>query len=260
MAETGGSRAVESSDVVVGDDIDVQGHRWSFGGGTARRFDDHVEKSVPGYRDGHSIVEQLSDFFVTRHGRVIEIGCSTGALIGRLARRHQAVGCQFVGVDVVPEMITLARERANGLDNLSIELADASRVDYRDATLVVMYYTLQFIPLWQRAALLRQMFRGLRPAGALILFEKTRLPDSSLQDMCGQIYDAYKADRGFTPEEIVGKARSLRGVLEPLTSGENAALLRQAGFLEPHVIYKYLAFEGVIAVKSVMAVDDGAGD
>jgi tRNA (cmo5U34)-methyltransferase len=253
MAETSEGEVTGSSGVVVGDDIDLQGHRWSFGGGAARRFDDHVEKSVPGYRDGHAIVEQLSDFYVTRDGRVIEIGCSTGALITRLARRHQAAGCHFLGVDVVPEMVARARERSSGLDNLSIELVDASRVDYRDATLVVMYYTLQFIPLWQRAHLLKKMFRGMRPAGAVIIFEKTRLPSSDLQDMCNQVYDSYKLDRGFTPEEIVGKARSLRGVLEPLTSAENAALLRAAGFDEPHVIYKNLAFEGTIAVKSVLA-------
>jgi tRNA (cmo5U34)-methyltransferase len=252
VAEGSERGAAERPEVVVGDGIDIEGHRWSFGGGAAPRFDEHVEKSVPGYRDGHSIVEQLSDFFVAPDGRVIEIGCSTGALITRLARRHQAVGSHFLGVDVVPEMVALARERANGLDNLNIQLADASRVDYTESTLVVMYYTLQFVPLWQRAELLERIFREMRPAGALVLFDKTRLPTSALQDMCNQVYDAYKLERGFTPDEIIGKARSLRGILEPLTSAENAALLRGAGFLAPHVIYKYLAFEGVIALKSVL--------
>jgi tRNA (cmo5U34)-methyltransferase len=184
---------------------------------------------------------------------VIEVGCSTGALIQRLARRHAAEPVEFLGVDVVPEMVDVARERCRGECNLRIEVVDGRRVDYSDACLVVMYYTLQFIPVWQRQVLVERICREMRPGGALILFEKTRLPDGMLQDICNQIYESFKLEQGIQPEEILGKARSLRGVLEPFTSAENAALVTAAGFARPHVLYRKLAFEGLLAVKPIVA-------
>jgi tRNA (cmo5U34)-methyltransferase len=240
------------SQLAVGDEIALEGRRWTFARGTAARFDDHAGKSIPGYQDGHALIEEISDFFVSNGGRVVEVGCSTGALISRLARRHERVPVEFLGVDLVQEMVDVARERCQGQRNLNIELADARRVDYSDACLVVMYYTLQFIPMRQRRSLLERICREMCPGGALVLFEKTRLPNGMLQDICNQVYDTHKLEAGFHAEEIIGKARSLRGVLEPFTSAENAALIRGAGFGEPHVLYRQLAFEGTLALKPVI--------
>ena len=241
-----------SAALPVGDGIAADGRRWTFARGTPARFDDHIGRSVPGYHDGHALVAELSDFFVSDGGRVIEVGCSTGALIQSLARRHEAAPVEFLGVDVVPEMVDVARERCREQCNLRIEVVDGRRVDYTDACLVVMYYTLQFIPVWQRRSLIERICREMRPGGALILFEKTRLPDGMLQDICNQVYETFKLDHGIESEEVLGKARSLRGVLEPFTSAENAALVAGAGFGRPHVLYRQLAFEGLLAVKPVV--------
>jgi tRNA (cmo5U34)-methyltransferase len=233
----------------VGNDIVLSSQNWSFAGNTADHFDEHVAKSVPGYHDGHEVVERLSDFFVAEGGRVIEVGCSTGALTARLARRHVARGASFHGIDIVPEMVRRARERCADIPGVNIELGDAMRIDYTDSTLVVMYYTLQFVPTWRRRELLRRMNSEMRPGGAVILFEKTRQPDARLQDMLNQVYEEYKLSVGFTPDEILNKARSLRGVLEPLTSEQNLELLRESGFTSAWLVHKHLAFEGMLAIK-----------
>jgi tRNA (cmo5U34)-methyltransferase len=237
--------------LAVGDRIPLRGARWSFGGATAQHFDEHAQKSIPGYAEGHRLVEELSDFFITPGARVIEIGCSTGALIKRLAERHGGSGADFLGVDIEPEMVALARRRAVGVDSLRIEIGDARSIDYTNAALVVCYYTLQFIPLPDRIELLARIGREMRVGGALVVFEKTRQLDGESQDICNQAYDSFKLDRGFSPEEIVGKTRSLRGVLAPLTSVENQSLVRDAGFSTPWVFFRHLAFEGMLARRSL---------
>jgi hypothetical protein len=60
---------------------------------------------------------------------------------------------------------------------------------------------------------------------------------------------AIKRKAGLSPEEILNKKESLLGVLQPVSTDDNLALLREAGFTSYGTILKYLAFEGFIAIK-----------
>ncbi|MBG6069640.1 methyltransferase domain-containing protein [Micromonospora ureilytica] len=236
----------------VGDNITLTTPQWTFSDGTAEHFDEHVSRSVPGYQDGHDVIAQLSDFFATPGSRIVEVGCSTAALTAKLAERHLHADVKFLGIDIVSEMVAQARQRCNALPNVNIELGDALRIDYSDCSLVVMYYTLQFVAPHKRPNLIRRICSEMLPGGALVLFEKTRLPEPHLQDIFNQCYEEFKVTRGFSSDEILGKARSLRSVLEPFTSAENIAMLKQAGFARTELIHKNLAFEGLIGVKPVV--------
>ena len=52
-----------------------------------------------------------------------------------------------------------------------------------------------------------------------------------------------------TPDEIIAKAKSLKGVLEPFSTQGNLDLLKRAGFVDIITIFKYLCFEGFLAIK-----------
>lgn len=228
------------------------GARWTFGNDTADVFDAHVEMSVPGYRAGHAIIRELSDFHIADGARIIDIGCSTGTLIRQLATRHHRVDATFIGVDIEPRMAAAARQHTVGLSSVQIIQQDAEAVDYRDASLVILYYTLQFMDPHRRLAVLSMICKGMRPGGGVVLFEKTRLPDGATQDIFNQLYDSFKLHGGFAPKSVIGKQRSLRGVLTPLTSDENEALLLAAGFGAPQLAYKNLHFEGMYARRPVL--------
>lgn len=81
------------------------------------------------------------------------------------------------------------------------------------------------------------------------MFEKTNCDDGSPQDMMANLYVDFKIQNGFSAEEILAKTASLKGVLNPFTSEENIALLRDAGFRRVFTIAKFLQFEGYVAVK-----------
>jgi tRNA (cmo5U34)-methyltransferase len=237
----------------VGDNITLASAQWTFSDGIAKHFDEHVARSVPGYQDGHDVILQLSDFFTTPGSRVVEVGCSTAVLTSKLAERHREADVKFTGIDIVPEMVARARDRCLQQTNVNIELGDALRVDYSECSLVVMYYTLQFVLPFKRPALIERICSEMQPGGALILFEKTRLPEAHLQDIFNQCYEEFKITKGFSSDEILSKARSLRSVLEPFTTSENIAMLKQAGFTRTDLVHKHLAFEGIIGVKPIVA-------
>ena len=63
------------------------------------------------------------------------------------------------------------------------------------------------------------------------------------------MYNDFKLQNGYSGDEIIAKSRSLKGVLEPLSSRENLKFLKDSGFRETGRIFKRLCFEGFIAIK-----------
>jgi tRNA (cmo5U34)-methyltransferase len=82
-----------------------------------------------------------------------------------------------------------------------------------------------------------------------LLFEKVRGADARFQDIMTQLYNDYKIDAGYTAENIISKARSLKGVLEPFSTQGNIDLLRRANFVDICTVQKYVCFEGFLAIK-----------
>lgn len=232
----------------TGDGISAPRAGWSFGGQTPQYFDRHVARSVPNYEAGHRLVEQLSDFFVRRDSVAYEIGTSTGTLLRQLARRHPH-GTRWIGIDLERAMIEHARSAHPGTPNVEYLLADACEVDYEASDFIVSYYMVQFIPPRRRQTLIDLIYRSLNWGGAFVLFEKVRAPDARFQDIMSSLYVDYKLENGYSPEEILGKASSLKGVLEPFSTRGNLDLLQRAGFVDVMTIYKHVCFEGFLAIK-----------
>jgi tRNA (cmo5U34)-methyltransferase len=147
-------------------------------------------------------------------------------------------------------MIRAARRRLPDRADVELVEADARAFTWRPACLVVVHYALQFVPPGDRPGLLAAMHAALTPGGALLWFEKTLGPTPHLHDVVTQAYTEHKLTSGYTPAEALAKARSLRGVMAPLTSAENRAMLRAAGFTEVMTVHQHLAFEGLLAIKT----------
>ena len=234
----------------VGDNISAEKANWTFGGDVANSFDDHVSKSVPLYEEGHDLVLGLSDFFIKNDSVVYEIGCSTGMLVAKLAELNQKrESTKFVGVDVEQGMIDFAKNRYNQIANLSFICEDAMNLEMEESDFIVCYYTVQFIRPSLRQKLINQIYAKLKWGGALVLFEKVRGSDARFQDIFSTLYNEYKLKKGYTPDDIVAKSLSLKGVLEPFSTQGNLDMLKRAGFVDVNTVQKYLCFEGFLAIK-----------
>ncbi len=223
---------------------------WTFGGQTPGAFTEHIQQSVPFYDTGHELVAKLSDYFVKNQSVCYDLGTSTGVLAGKLARRHtRRPGTQWVGIDIEPAMIQQARAENGGLDNIEFVVDDITLYPYLSSDLITAYYTIQFVPPAVRQDLFNRVFKALNWGGAFILFEKVRACDARFQDIIQTLYTDYKLDQGYSPTEIINKARSLKGILEPFSTQGNLDLLKRAGFVDLITVFKYLCFEGFLAIK-----------
>lgn len=139
--------------------------------------------------------------------------------------------------------------RVDGPSNVEYVFADACDFDYAACDFIVAYYTVQFVAPRRRQQLVDALFRALNWGGALLLFEKVRAPDARFQDIASALYVDFKRENGYSPEEILGKADSLRGALEPFSTNGNLDILRRAGFVDIMTVYKHICFEGFLAIK-----------
>lgn len=233
----------------VGQGIEAGSGRWSFGGQVADTFESHIERSVPGYREGHELVARLSDWFLYDGATAIEIGCSTGALTRRLAEWNQGRRVRILGLEIEPAMAEAARRHCEDLPAVEIREADALTAELEPADLIVSYYTMQFVRPALRQRMFDRVFETLNWGGAFVMFEKVRAPDARFQDLMTTLYSDFKLDQGFDEAEIVHKTRSLKGVLEPFSTQGNLDMLDRAGFSDRMGVYKRLCFEGFLAIK-----------
>lgn len=222
---------------------------WVFSGEIAKHFDEHVSKSVPLYEQGHSLICDISDFFVRNDSVVYEIGCSTGTLLRDLANKHSSKDAKFIGIDVIEDMIHEAKRKCIDMRNIELIHSDILDFEFQKTDLIISYYTMQFIPPKYRQDIINKVYNSLNWGGAYIFFEKMRAPDARFQDITVQLYQEYKLKNGFSSDEIIGKMRSLKGVLEPFSMIGNIGLLERAGFVDYTPIMSYLGFTGVLCIK-----------
>jgi tRNA (cmo5U34)-methyltransferase len=231
----------------VGDGITTPAGSWTFGGEVPAAFDAHVARSVPAYTEGQELIADIADQLVPPGGRVYDLGCSTGSLTAQLAERLAPRRVEVIGVDREPGMIERAELRCAGLPQVRFETASLQELTLEPADLVVSYYTLQFVPLRARSEILARIHEALVPGGTFVLFEKVLASSARNQATAAGAYADWKGRQGFDDEEIAAKARSIRGVLQPLSPEENDAMLRAAGFDDLMRVFRWVLFEGLIA-------------
>jgi tRNA (cmo5U34)-methyltransferase len=204
---------------------------------------------VPLYNEGQDLICGLSDFFVQDSSVCYELGSSTGVLSAKLARRHARMGARFIGIETVPEMIEQARVECGDLPNLTFVQDDINVHPYDTSDLIVSFCTIQFVPPYQRQALFDRLYQSLNWGGALLIYEKVRAPDARFQDYMSAMYVDYKLERGYSPDEIIGKARSLKRVQEPFSTQGYLDMFKRAGFVDVMSVIKWVCFEGFLAIK-----------
>ncbi len=233
--------------------------QWKFDEEVAAHFDDHVRKSIPLYEELQSMVIEMSEWLITDGAVVYDIGSSTGETLHRLAEKHASKrDVRFLGIESSEAMVKSARAKceSEAVRFLHKDVMEVERFEGTD--LVLSLYTFQFLALKYRSVLMKRIYDALAPGGALILAEKIQAESPRLEDMWMELHWDWKRRQGLTDEMILQKARSLRGVMFPLTLSRNFELLEAAGFSDTEVFLKWHNFAGIIAFKR--RADDGSPD
>jgi len=215
-------------------------------------FTDMINRSVPGYASIITQIGTLVERYAQADSLCYDLGCSLGAATLSLRHHIKAPGCRIVAIDNSPAMIARCQAVIDkDSSEVPVELlcADIQEVSISNASLVVLNFTLQFVPLLQRDALIRKIFAGLRPGGMLIMSEKIHFEDAALNALFIDLHHRFKEQNGYSRTEISRKRAAIENVLVPETLRAHEQRIKNAGFSSVAVWFQCFNFASMVAVK-----------
>ncbi len=216
-------------------------------------FPDMIQRSVPGYATLISNIGILAAKYAVDNSHCYDLGCSLGAVTLSMRQRIKKQNCQIIAVDNSSAMIEKAHHilKADTAFDIGVQLVceDIADTVIENASVVVMNFTLQFIPLAQRQTLINQIYKGLKPGGILILSEKLAFADTNINQFHIDAHHDFKRANGYSDMEISQKRTALENVLIPESLEQHQQRLRAAGFGFTEKWYQCFNFVSMVAIK-----------
>lgn len=215
-------------------------------------FPDMIQRSIPGYANIITAIGMMAEQFVTPHSQVYDLGCSRGAATLSVRRNIQHNTVKIIGVDNSEPMVKRCRQQLDTyISDIPVEILcdDIRNVAIENASMVILNFTLQFLPLEDRLELLKKIYRGLNHGGLLVLSEKFRFEDESINNLLIDLHHQFKRANGYSELEVSQKRTALENVMRTDSISTHKERLHQAGFNHIDLWFQCFNFGSMIAIK-----------
>jgi tRNA (cmo5U34)-methyltransferase len=224
-------------------------------------FEDMINRSVPGYGTIIAMIGILAERYYQKDSKIYDLGCSLGGatfsvfehLKDQLEDPSNAQDHAIIAIDnstAMLERLSAKQQEFDGAANCiegRCENIQATQIE--NASVVILNFTLQFIPPEDRAALIKKVFQGMNSGGILIVSEKIVFPDQHLNDLLIELYHQFKENMGYSKLEISQKRSALENVLIPETLDSHRDRILQTGFSSFEVWFQCFNFASMVAIK-----------
>ena len=220
-------------------------------------FEDMIQRSVPGYLTIIKQISLLAEEFAQADSLCYDLGCSLGAASLSLAEgmsdNKSLKNCKIIAIDNSAAMISKAQNLVDltpHKDRINFKCLDIENTSFENASIIVMNFTLQFIPIKKRQAIINKIYEGLLPRGLLILSEKIIFENPNLQQLNTELHHRFKQTNGYSELEIAQKRAALENTLYPETISDHQNRMLSAGFKSAEVWFQCFNFISMLAVKA----------
>lgn len=211
-------------------------------------FEDMIRRSVPGYGLTLTAIEAIAGREVKSGSRVYDLGSSLGAGVEAAWQGTRDREVEIHGIDNSAAMVARASELLD-LPQVFFHEGDVVAFPLQSAGLIVLNFTLQFVAIEERPALLAKCYQALEPGGVLFLSEKFVSADEEDEDWLRELHWEFKRQQGYSEMEVAGKRQALEEVLIPERRETHEARLHEAGFSQVTQVLQCLNFASWVARK-----------
>ena len=225
---------------------------FTFDSAVADVFPDMIRRSVPGYETIISMLGTLGNQYAQDNSSVYDLGCSLGASTLSFYQQIRASNIQFIGIDNAPAMVEQCKQNLNKHmpdSQHQVLCQNIEETDICNASVVVINFTLQFLPIEARQKLLNKIYQGLLPGGCLILSEKVQYDNQQRQSLLTDWHHAFKRANHYSDMEISQKRTAIENVLIPETAETHVKRLKESGFNQAEQWFQCFTFCSFLAIK-----------
>lgn len=217
-------------------------------------FPDMLRRSIPGYAASIEAIGWLASRYVRANTRCYDLGCSLGAAAEAIRDNTAQPGVSIMAVDNAPAMVERCRQRLAATERkevpeINVVAADVRQIEISNASMAVMNYTLQFLPLDEREAMMAKISQGLNEGGLFVLSEKVVDEDAAIESLLVDLHHEYKRRNAYSDLEISRKRAALENVLIPERIHTHRQRLAGTGFRHVGVLLRYFNFVSLVAIK-----------
>jgi tRNA (cmo5U34)-methyltransferase len=219
----------------------------------AEVFPDMIQRSVPGYSTIVDTIGQICARYAQPHSHIYDLGCSLGAVSLAASKYIKNENCQILAIDNSPAMATrceLHVQAFKAATPIRVICDDIQNIDIKNASCVVMNFTLQFIPPAQRIDIMHKIYNGLNPGGVLLLSEKLSHETEQGNDLVIDLHHEFKRRNGYSELEISQKRTALEEVMRTETFEQHKDRLKQVGFTDVVRWFTCFNFASMVAIKN----------
>lgn len=220
---------------------------FSFDTEVAQVFDNMISRSVPLYQEVQATTVKIAKRLAQPQSNLYDLGCASGTSLEGLAR--EITQSTIIGIDSSQAMLDKARLKLQAHTQVQLIQADICECKLENASLIILNYTLQFLPIEKRLDILTRAYQALLPGGGLILSEKVSHRSETLNAVLYEMHHDFKRENGYSELEIAQKREAILNVLLPLSVEDNLDLLKRAGFKEAEIFAKWFNFASFLAFK-----------
>ena len=231
---------------------------FEFDESVAQVFQDMIQRSVPGYMTIIGQIGLLAEKFAQADSYCYDLGCSLGAasisMAESISKQQHLDNCQIIAIDNSAAMIAKAQTllgKTPHQNRITFECNNIEAANFKNASIIVMNFTLQFIAIEKRKDIINKIYQALLPGGLLILSEKITFEDARLQALNTELHHRFKQANDYSQLEISQKRAALDNILLPETIASHKERMLAAGFNSAEVWFQCFNFTSMLAVKGV---------
>ena len=182
----------------------------------ANTFDNHVREQLPWYDMVTESVAYIIKNYLSENDTVVDIGASTGNMIEKILPLVEERSCYITAIEKSESMFEKLKTKYANESCIELVYEDVMDIQLPKAKVYILFLTLMFIPVQQRAKLMQIIRNKCEEGGVIIIVDKVCDHFGYFSTVLKRLTMHFKLLQGAKPEDVLIKEMSLAGVQIPI--------------------------------------------
>jgi len=213
----------------------------------AEKYDSQRKYFIPCFDDFYKRSVSLLKYYKNDFENIVDLGAGTGLLTKEIYELYK--NAHFTLIDVSKDMLKIAQERFNGLNNFEfIESNYVENIPVNNCDLICSALSIHHLENNDKRKLYKDIFKKLNNEGCFINLDQFIGTSETINNLYNQWWYEYINNSGISAEE---KSRWIerKKLDRENTINETTEMLKESGFNKVECTYSFMKFGVIIGIK-----------